>query len=361
MAVRLRRRRVRRLALALTGGVVALAAGASAAPAAVTLDWTQAAVYDFASPTSQNHTWLGYATGAPPALANGSAAASDGATGETVTAASPHGADALYTFSYPAVSGSVNTTARTGTLDFEGTVSFISPAPPTGHGFTLTVEDPQIVLDGDEGLLYASGQGAGDNPTYDRTEALFTLDLTGTAWNLAADGTWTLSGIVPTLAETGYAFPGNYIGGVSGPDRTPNTFGGFAISVSPDVGPAGPQGPAGSEGPIGPAGPIGVTGPIGLAGPKGAQGQRGKRGVRGKRGPAGKAKQSQVARLAKAPFGKATRSVKLTRHGKVVASGTVRGRTLRVALRGKRLEGVYVLRPAAKATRTFAPLRVRIG
>ena len=287
---------------------------------------------------------------------------SDGATGETVTVASPHGPDEQYTFAYPAASGSLNTTARTGTMDFEGTVSFASPAPPDGHGFTLTVEDPQIVLDGDEGELFASGQGAGTTPTYDRTQPLFTLDLTGASWNLSADGTWTLSGIVPTLAVTGYAFPGNYVGGVSGPDRDPNTFGGFAISVAPDGGPEGPAGLEGSAGPIGPAGPVGLTGAVGAVGPKGDKGARGKRGPRGRRGPAGKAKKSQVARLATAPFGKAARSVKLTRKGKVVATGTVRGRTLRVTLRGdRRLRGVYVLRPAAKATKTFGPLRVRIG
>ncbi len=357
MAVRTRRRRVRRLALVLTGMAAALVGGgASTASAAVTLDWTQAAVYDF--PVGDQKTWLGYVT-SPPPLANGSASASDEATGEAVTVASPHGADELYTFSYPAASGSLNTTARTGTMDFEGTVTFASPAPPAGHGFTLTVEDPQIVLDGDEGELFASGSGAGTTPTYDRTQPLFTLDLTGASWNLAADGTWTLSGIVPTLAVTGYAFPGNYVGGVSGPDRDPNTFGGFAIGVAPDGGPAGPAGP---EGAAGPAGPVGPVGPAGATGPKGDKGVTGKRGPRGKRGPAGKAKKSQVARLARAPFGSAARSVKLTRKGKVVATGTVRGRALHVTLRGdERLRGVYVLRPAAQATKTFGPLRVRIG
>jgi Htaa/Collagen triple helix repeat (20 copies) len=369
MAVRIRRGRLVRLAIALTGLTAALAAAASTASAAVTLDWTQAAVYDFASPPTESKTWLGYVT-SPSPLANGSVSASDGAIGDTVTTASPHGPDELYTFSYPATSGSLNTTARTGSMEFEGTVSFVSPAPPAGHGFTLTVEDPLLELDGDDGAVYASGQGANSTlEPYDRTQPLFTLDLTGASWNLAADGTWTLSGIVPTLAVTDYAFPSNYTGGVSGPDRTPNTFGSFAVSVSPDgggsegpEGPVGPEGPAGPLGPAGPAGPVGPVGPAGAKGARGDKGSRGARGPRGKRGPAGKARKSQVARLVKAPFGKTARSVKLTRKGKVVATGSVRGRTLRVTLRGdKRLRGVYVLRPAAKATKTFSAVRIRIG
>ena len=60
MAARTRRRRVRRLALALTGMTAALASGASLASAAVTLDWTQTAVYDF--PAGPQRTWLGYVT-----------------------------------------------------------------------------------------------------------------------------------------------------------------------------------------------------------------------------------------------------------------------------------------------------------
>ena len=343
------------LALALTGIAAALAAAASTASAAVTLDWTQTAVFSFA-PGNQNKTWLGYVT-SPSPLAAGSVSASDGATGETVTTASPHGPDALYTFSYPAAGGSVNTTSLTGTMDFKGTVSFVSAA----HGFTLTVKDPRIVLNGTTGALYASGDGAGTTATYDQSQAVFNLDLSGAAWNLAADGTWKLTGIVPAVAVTGYAFPGGGMGypAGSGPDRTPNTFGGFAISVAPNTGPTGPTGPAG------PVGATGLTGPIGPAGPKGSKGARGKRGARGprgKRGAVGKARKSQVAQLAKAPFGKTARSVKLTRKGEVVATGTVRGRTLRVTLRGdKHLRGVYVLRPAAKATKTFSPLRIRIG
>jgi Htaa/Collagen triple helix repeat (20 copies) len=306
-------------------------------------------VFSFA-PGNQNKTWLGYVIG--PSLANGTVSASDGALGEPVTSSSPQGPTAVYTFSYPAASGSLNTTSLTGTMDFKGTVSFVSAK----HGFTLSVKDPRIVLNGTTGALYASGDGAGATTTYDQSQALFDLDLSGAAWNLAADGSWKLTGIVPAVAVTDYAFPGaptqGYPAG-SGPDRTPNTFGGFAISVAPNTGPAGPVGATGPAGPIGPAGPKGS---------RGARGKRGARGPRGKRGRPGKVRKVQVARLAKAPFGKAARSVKLTRKGKVVAAGTVRGRTLRVTLRGdKRLHGVYVLRPAAKATKTFSPLRIRIG
>jgi hypothetical protein len=357
--------------LAFGATALAAAVGASPASAGVTLDWTTANVYNSAAPVNTERTWLGYTTNPTPfAGAQGTATPSAGALGVPVTPASPRGVDELFTFYYPAVDGVIDTDELSGSMTFDGTVTFTSAAPPAGHGFTISVDDPRIVLNGDgTGVLYATGlytPGApGSAPAAYAETPVFDLDLDGVAgpptypaatWKLRADGTRTLSGIVASIATAGVPFPGGAQGYAvgAGPNRTPPTFGTFAITISPNTGPVGPTG---AEGPVGPVGPIGPAGPKGETGATGKQGATGRRGKQGKRGPAGKVKK---VKLSKAPFSKGVgRKVKVVRHGHVVASGVVRDRALRVKLTGtKSLEGVYTLRPAAKVA--FGALRVRV-
>jgi hypothetical protein len=105
----------------------------------------------------------------------------------------------------------------------------------------------------------------------------------------------------------------------------------------PGTGPRGEKGDAGTPvlgfpGAPGPAGPQGPAGPRGPAGPKGTS-----------------AKVSTFT-LKRAPFaGSAKRAVRLLqrRTGKVLATGTLRGRTLRLShLETTKLKGSYVLRLA---------------
>lgn len=342
-----RPRRRKRLIASATAAVAALAFAPAVASAGVTLDWTAANVYDSASPRDTNRTWFGYTTSSQ-LRANGTISASNGATGPVLTPDSPRGPNELATYRYAATEGAINERTLTGSMTFAGTVSFVSPAPPAGHGFTITVENPRLVLNGTSGEIYASGTSS--TGSYDASQALFDLDLTNAGFMLAADGTRTLTGAVAALASEGTAFPGNYRVG-AGPDRTPNTFGTFELSVSPNTGPRGADGAAGAKG---------DKGDKGDAGPKGDKGDRGERGARGPKAVI----RVQSSTLRAAPF-KAKKAVKvrvLARKGKkVLATGAVRGRTLTVTLapkvKAKRLKGVYRLR-AVKNAKRVATVRI---
>jgi hypothetical protein len=377
-----RPRAARRASWLLPLALLAFVALPSTALAAVSLDWTTANVFNSAAPTNTERTWLGHVTNpAPGSGANGLVTVDDGALLtdpdgiedlDGVSGTSPRGLDELFTFSYPASDGLINLQERSGTMEFDGTVSFVS----VPHGFTITVENPRIVLDGDGGgQLFATGSKGTTvgGATYDDSAPVWDLDLSLATTNVYADGTQTLSCIVPSIATAEHVFPANYPAG-AGPNRTPNTFGGFEIRVSPgDTATPAPR-PAGGcasapdepipgpQGPIGPTGPKGDTGTAGPTGPKGDTGAKGDRGPRGKRGPRGLrgkvkrvVKQTQVIRLAEAPYGKQAVAVRVKRNGKVVATGTVRGRTLRVKTRKgrgfNRLDGSYTLKRIGSASR----------
>jgi len=230
----LRRARPARVALCATA-VAAAAAGtapaAFAAPADVTggsLEWSQANVYELGPGGPK--TWLGYVT-SPPPLANGTASATAPATGTEVTPSSPKGATALYTFTYPANDGSYDRSTRTGTVRTKGTVTFAS----TMHRFTITVTDPVVALNGTTGTLSATGQGGASGQTpYTADQPLFNLDLSGATVTEPSPGTQRIEGIVPALATADTAFPAAYQVG-AGPDRTPNTFGSFSLTVSTPI------------------------------------------------------------------------------------------------------------------------------
>jgi hypothetical protein len=317
------------LSAAVLGGAAFAAAPASAG---VTLDWTTANVANSRAPTDTERTWLGYVTNPAPNSAKGTASPIAPATGPTVTPESPRGLDQLATWELPAVSGSIQPALLRGTMQFDGGVSFVSPTPvPTaGHGFTLTLEDPRVELAGDgTGLLYATGLRPTTPPgspsvPYDASQPVFRF--TNATWSLNADGSSSMT-LVPEVAESLYVFPTPYIAG-RGPERTPNTFGSFSITVAPDGGPAGANGRDGTNG---------------------TNGANGRDGAAGKNGTTTVVR-VQTSSLSKAPFkGKAAHKVRVTarRGGKTLAKGTVKGRsitfTLEKGIKQKRLKGVYVL------------------
>jgi hypothetical protein len=324
--------RPRRVAgLFATAAVVAVAAAPSGASAATVatghLDWTQFNTYVGGT----ERTWLGYVTGPGPALAAGAATPVAPATGPTVDTSSARGATEDYTTVFPATSGTYDPDTNTGDIELGGALGFVSAA----HGFTISIENPEVVLNGTTGQVFASGQAGGASPTFDRSQPLFNLDLSAATLTIAIDGTRTITGIVPSLATVNTAFPGNYAAG-AGPDRSPNTFGAFALTlrVAPSSGGGGADGNDGADGAAGVAGPAGPAGPAGVIGPVGLTGAAGPAGPLGPQGKPATIR-SLVAVLAKAPYkGTATRKVSvLDAKGKVVATGTIRGRTLKVTLK----------------------------
>ena len=283
----------------ITALLFAVGAGpASAAPAPVTsgaLTWTMANVYETSASANTNRTWLGYTTGMPP-LASGTAAASAGASGAQVTPTSPRGADRLYAFTYPAGGGTFDAAARTGTVELRGAVTFAS----TTHGYTISVEDPRIVLEGATGRILATGRNAGGGYSYD-DGVVFELDLS--AAEVRSEGAATvIAGMVPRVGSEGLVFPSGsrgYAAG-AGPDRTPNSFGAFALMVAA----------AETAAP----GAIRAT----IPGPR-----------------AGRLVKARLAR----PLTAARRAVRLLRRGRLVAQGSLRGRWL--VLRPRKVNGRY--------------------
>ncbi len=317
--------------------LAALALGllaATASAATVTsgkLDWSTVKVYDLGQPDRTiDHTWLGYATSAFP-LANGTATPSDGASGDTITNATASGTVARWSF--PATGGSYEPATGEGTIALGGRLTFFSPAPggpPNGgHGFTITLVDPRVVLDGDHGKLFATGVTSGGAPgsavPYTDAQPVFDLDLTDATVTLHPDGSRTLGGIVPAVATRDLVFPGYAAG--AGPERTPNTFGSFSLRVK-------------------------VAQGSGSAGPAGPKGEQGAKGAKGDAGPRGKTVVLQISVLDRAPLADGKRhAVKLLarRGDRVLARGVVKARTLRVTLaddapKGKRLKGSYRLK-----------------
>ena len=124
----------------------------------------------------------------------------------------------------PAVAGGdYDPATRTGTIEFDGELRYAS----TLHGFDYSLVDPQVVLDGANSKLYASGvkvEGT-TSGTFDRSQPVFDLDLS------AATFTDTqITGIAPSIATAAWGFPATYPVG-AGPDRNPNTFGSFTADV----------------------------------------------------------------------------------------------------------------------------------
>lgn len=207
------------------------------------LEWTQINSFEGTTPPGSatlNRTWLGYFTNSPGmATARGSFLLSNGAAGENVTPTSPRGIGVSYKTTFPMVSSTANAVTKTGIIRYSGLVTYLSPAPPAGHGITISIENPRVEFDGSNtARLYATGLhtvgGVGGGPAsiepYDESQPVFTLDLSGATTEVNADNTTTLKNVAPSVAATNHVFPANYPAG-AGPDRTPNTFGSFDITV----------------------------------------------------------------------------------------------------------------------------------
>lgn len=293
-----------------------------------TLTWSQVNVYDTRAPADTDRTWLGYTT----QFAAGSAATSEGATGSAGLADRGR----TVPFVFPRATGGWDPATRSGTVDLAGVLRFRSDA----HGFDITVERPRVVLAGSRGQLFASGLGetSGGPKPYDRTQPLFDLDLGSADVATAADGTVTVTGAVPALAVGDRVFGPSYPAG-AGPERTPNTFGAFALRLTTTPGEAPPP----------------ATDPGTVTTPTTTSGSGGDR--------KGRARTSPMRRLVlrRPPFStRRTLKVTVTARGRVIARGTLRGRVLRYrATTGtaKLRKGTFKIRVAG--TRLQRTIRLR--
>lgn len=313
--------------------LAALALGAAALPAhAATvvgggLGWSMDNYYDSsANDTLGQRTWLGFVTNrvavAGPA-SDGSVSVSGGATildptGASVTEVtrdSARGLGQVYTLGFPAVGGTYDEYTGAGSVQLDGTLSF-SVHP----GFGLlpqTIVDPTLTLDGTHGALVASGQI--DRRSYGpEIGPIFDFDLASAVVTLKADGSRTLTALARTTANTTF-FGARYL-----PSRGSETFA-LRLKLKADE-VRGPQGPKGDK------------------------------------GDAGATVILQTGLLRKAPHrdGGKRHAIELlaTKGKRVVASGSLRARTIQVKLAAKqtkRLRGVYLLREGSQQA-----IRVRV-
>lgn len=319
---------------------LALALGLAAAPAhaavesVVTgnLNWSTVKIYDTGAPANTDRTFVGFMTrNASPGSQNATFTTTGALWGSTDISPATASGTAV-SWNYPVSGGTYDPDTGAGTVALVGRLQMVSATtgnPAIGFGYTLSIENPVIVFDGTTtARLFANGTRyggtTGSSIAYGRTE-LFTLAFTEVTAN--DDGTVTIANMVPTVVTDIYGgFPAG-----SGPNRTPNTFGGFSLTFDTV---AGPVGPAGAKGETGAKGDLGAKGEKGDAGPAGSA------------GPQGPAATIHTERLAKAPFGKASSKVRVLRDRKLVATGTIKGKTVRVKLTeagGKRLRGKYIV------------------
>lgn len=230
-----------RLALTATAALALLPTAASGAPIAVqggSLDWSQVNVYNAAP----ERTFLGHTTN--PGLvqqgrSNGTALTTSGATtiapdGAVVDGVRPdsaRGAGQSFAFRFPAASGTFDRAARTLDLTTTGTLTYVQypalatpPAPIALSGLRLT-------LAGTTGAVYAAVSGPSAAADYPG-EPLFTLNAAQAQITALGGGRYLIGNLVPTLAKAGvFGTAQQYVPGTSGPDRTPNTWGGFSVVV----------------------------------------------------------------------------------------------------------------------------------
>jgi len=184
-----------------------------------TLSWSQVNTYNTAVPAPAQRTWAGYVA----TFNKGTVTPLAGATGQTVTGTSATGLTATFTQAFKGTKGKIDTKKAKGTIQFKGIVEFKTAL------FTTTVENPKLVLKGKTGQIFASGKTDVPNANYS-SKPLLNLDLSAAKFSKKKTKL-TIKGIVPSIATTNLAFPANYPVG-AGPDRTPNTFGSFAVTVS---------------------------------------------------------------------------------------------------------------------------------
>jgi hypothetical protein len=153
----------------------------------------------------------------------------------------------------------------------------------------------------------------------------------------------TAGGLLPNTTYYYRAVATNSRGTVTGTEMTVTT-------AEAPVPPPGPQGEPGKNGENGANGANGAPGANGAAGAKGDKGDAGAPGAQGPRGPSGptltctKVTKSGKFTCTYSKLKTSTRgTARLTRRGKVVATGTVRGRKVRMRAGRALKPGSYVL------------------
>ncbi|MBO9533918.1 MAG: HtaA domain-containing protein [Solirubrobacteraceae bacterium] len=217
--------------VAALGAIPALAGAAPATVYGGATAWTTANVYDLASPSTTNRTWLGYVTSAFGAPAGNSTIA-DGATLSGPTGAPVSIIDGTtlksldaYTYGYNVAAGTVDPEAGTLDVTTTGTVKFET------HGETVALSNAHVVVNagGTGSISFGGGKTtAGVTTAYDAATPLFTV--TGATFRRLSPSVIEVTGLAPTVAKTevfGVAYPA----GVAGPNRTPNVFGEFRLTL----------------------------------------------------------------------------------------------------------------------------------
>lgn len=217
--------------------LVPSASGAAAPVVGGSLAWNQANVYN----ALPERTFLGHTTnpGLPSqGKSNGTALATAGATTVDpvgalvggVTPASGRGVDQAFTFRFPAASGTFDRESRTLDVTTTGTLTYaqypeLTPTPPPA----IALSGLRITLSGATGAVYADVAGPSG---VDPAGPLFTLNATQAQILPLSGGRYLVANLVPTLAKVNvFGSAGQYAAGVAGPDRTPNTWGGFSLVV----------------------------------------------------------------------------------------------------------------------------------
>ena len=145
------------------------------------------------------------------------------------------------------------------------------------------------------------------------------------------------------------------------------TVTGDELTVTTAAAPAPPPGPRGDTGPVGASGPAGAPGPAGATGPKGAKGSKGSKGSRGPRGRNGRTvlctlRGSRTVTCRFSP--RVTRAsgsrARLSRGGRTVAGGTVRGRELRMRATRPLGRGAYILTTTQGRGRSAVVRRIAV-
>lgn len=218
-----------------------LPSSALAAPVTVqagSLDWNQANVYNAAP----ERTFLGHTTN--PGLvqqgrSNGTALTTGGATTiapdggavDGVRPDSPRGTGQSFTFRFPAASGTFDRAARTLDLTATGTLTYVQYPALASPPAPIVVSGLRLTLSGTTGAVYAATSGPAGAADYPG-DALFTLNAAQAQFTPLGGGRYLIGNLVPTLAKAGvFGTAQQYAPGTSGPDRTPNTWGGFSVVV----------------------------------------------------------------------------------------------------------------------------------
>jgi hypothetical protein len=306
----------RRLALAASAAAL-LATAPPAAAAPVTsgkLEWTMANTY---ASGDYMRTALGYFLHGPGET-NGSATPTAPATlanaiGQPVTSlttATAMSVDRPYTLGFPAGSGDYD--GGVASIELKGAFTFVT------HGIPITFADPLLTLNGTSGAIAASGSTASMNgqlANYDRSKTQFNLDLSNATVATGVDGAKVISGIKPLgTADTFISFgPGSPL------------YGTMKLTLKVPEIPASP--------------------------PKD-----------GAPGPAGRNALIKAFSLKRAPFaGKGEHRVKVLDGRTVLATGTIKQRTLRVAyLEGTAMKGTFTLRLQAGSVKGKREARISL-